>query len=205
MPTGKGGVVSQALLVQQRRWTLAFFGRINAASAGSTRQPPKSSITPAASTDLGRLTKCLPIELSALSISVHGGRSPTFPPGCRRGTMPKSRFFGPSPQNLSATSRWLVRAVHVSPKRPCRPLVAPSLWLSCPPSSPERRDAPLGDAERGEAVQHGDANLKLGHLTVEVQRHETMAQQFHTMHLGSDAASAVVATPSSPERTAEIF
>jgi hypothetical protein len=62
-----------------------------------------------------------------------------------------------------------------------------------------------GDAERGEAVQSGDTNLELRHLTVEVTRHEALTQQFDTGHLGFDAASAVVAAPSSPERTAEVF
>ena len=33
-----------------------------------------------------------------------------------------------------------------------------------------------GDAERGEAVQHGDTNLELRHLTVEVARHEAMVR-----------------------------
>ena len=34
---------------------------------------------------------------------------------------------------------------------------------------------------------------------------KALAQQFHTLHFGFDAASAVVAAPSSPERTAEVF
>jgi hypothetical protein len=33
----------------------------------------------------------------------------------------------------------------------------------------------------------------------------TLTQTFHTMHLGFNAASAVVAAPSSPERTADVF
>ena len=40
-----------------------------------------------------------------------------------------------------------------------------------------------GDAERGEAVQDGDANLELGHLTVEVPRQKALTRQFHTVHL----------------------
>jgi hypothetical protein len=67
------------------------------------------------------------------------------------------------------------------------------------------RDLRDRDAERGEAVQDGDTNLELCDLMVEVSRHETLTQQFHTMHLGFDAASAVVAAPSSPDRTAEVF
>jgi len=50
-----------------------------------------------------------------------------------------------------------------------------------------------------------DTNLKLRNLTVEVPRHQAPAQQFHTIHLGFDAALAVVAAPSSPERTAKVF
>jgi len=42
-------------------------------------------------------------------------------------------------------------------------------------------------------------------LTFEVPRHEALAQKFHTVHLGFDAATAVVSAPSSPERTAQIF
>ena len=56
-----------------------------------------------------------------------------------------------------------------------------------------------GDAERGEAVQDGNTNLELRDLTVKVPRQEALAQQFHTMHLGLDAAPAVIAAPLSPE------
>jgi hypothetical protein len=56
-----------------------------------------------------------------------------------------------------------------------------------------RGDLRDGDAERGEAVQVGDTNLGLRDLTVEVVRHEALTQQFHTMHLSPDAASAVEA------------
>ena len=59
------------------------------------------------------------------------------------------------------------------------------------------------DAERREAVQDGDTDLKLGHLTVEVTRHEALTQQFHTVHLCLDAAPAVIAAPSSPDGPAE--
>ena len=62
-----------------------------------------------------------------------------------------------------------------------------------------------GYAERGEAVQDGHTDLELGNLTVEVPRHEALTQQFHTVHLGLVAASAVVSAPSSPERAAEVF
>lgn len=62
-----------------------------------------------------------------------------------------------------------------------------------------------GYSERGEAVQDGDTDLELGDLTVEVPSGQTLAQQFHTMYLGFDAASAVIAAPSSPDRPAEAF
>ena len=39
-----------------------------------------------------------------------------------------------------------------------------------------------GDAERGVAVQNGDTNLELRHLTVEVSRNEELARQFDTVH-----------------------
>jgi hypothetical protein len=56
-----------------------------------------------------------------------------------------------------------------------------------------RGDLRDGDAERGEAVQVGDTNLELLDLRVKVARHEALTQQFHTMHLSLDAASAVEA------------
>jgi hypothetical protein len=59
------------------------------------------------------------------------------------------------------------------------------------------------DAKRGEAVQDGTANMELGNLTVEVPRHEALAQQFHTVHLRFDAAPAVIGGPSSPDCSAE--
>ena len=65
---------------------------------------------------------------------------------------------------------------------------------------PKVREAKL----RGQRL-NGDTDLEFSHLTVEVPRHQALAQQFHTMHLGFDAASAVVAAPSSPERTTEVF
>ena len=67
----------------------------------------------------------------------------------------------------------------------------------CPPTelSHSFRD---GYAERGVAVRDGDADLDLCDLSVEVPRHEPLAQQFDTMHLRFDAASAVVSAPSSP-------
>lgn len=46
-------------------------------------------------------------------------------------------------------------------------------------SSPGLRD---GYAKGGAAVQDGDADLKFGHLAVEVPRHEPLAQPFHAVH-----------------------
>ena len=75
-----------------------------------------------------------------------------------------------------------------------------------------------GNSKRGEAVQDGHTNLELGNLTVEVPRHEALTQQFDTVHPfagktiprivfwpGSyfDAASAVIAAPSTPNRPTE--
>lgn len=62
-----------------------------------------------------------------------------------------------------------------------------------------------GYSERGVAVQDGDADLEFGDLSVEVPCHEPLAQQLDTMPLCLDAASAVVSTPSSPERAAQVF
>jgi hypothetical protein len=54
-------------------------------------------------------------------------------------------------------------------------------------------------------VENDNTGLELGNLTVEVPRHEALTRQFHAMHLGFDAASAVIADPSSPDRPAEAF
>ena len=57
----------------------------------------------------------------------------------------------------------------------CRP--------DCPlPRTDLSRDLCDGDAERGEAVQDGNTHLELGHLTVEVPRHEALTEQFDAMH-----------------------
>ena len=73
--------------------------------------------------------------------------------------------------------------------------------IICGPSFPFcrtdiSRDLCDRDAESGESVQDGDTNLELCNLTVEVARHKALPQQLHTMHLGFDAARAVVSTPS---------
>ena len=45
--------------------------------------------------------------------------------------------------------------------------------------------------------------MELGDLTIEILRHEALAEQFDAVHLGFDAASAVIAAPSSPEGSTE--
>ena len=56
-----------------------------------------------------------------------------------------------------------------------------------------------GYAGRGEAVQDGHTDLELRDLTVEVPRGQAPVRRFHTVHLGLDAALAVIAAPSSPD------
>jgi len=52
---------------------------------------------------------------------------------------------------------------------------------------------PLGRGCRAPvAVQDDNTDLKLGNVTFEIPRHEALAQQFHTMPLGFDSASAAV-------------
>ncbi len=53
----------------------------------------------------------------------------------------------------------------------------------------------FGYSECGEAVQDGNTNLERRNLTVEVTRPEPQTQQFQTVHLAFDAASAVVTEP----------
>lgn len=55
----------------------------------------------------------------------------------------------------------------------------------------------------GEAVQDGYKDLELGYLTVEVPRAEALTQQFDTVHLCFDTASAMIAGPSSPDGSTE--
>lgn len=59
-------------------------------------------------------------------------------------------------------------------------------------------------AESRVAVQYGDAYLGFRDLPVEVPRHERLAHQFQAMHLGFDAASAVVSAPALPQSAAKI-
>jgi len=59
-----------------------------------------------------------------------------------------------------------------------------------------------GYAKRGEAVQNGHTDLELSYLTVKVQRSQTLAEQFDTVHFRFDAAPAVIAAPSSLNRPA---
>ena len=61
-----------------------------------------------------------------------------------------------------------------------------------------------GYAERGVAVQDGDAELDVCDLSVEVSRHEALPQLFHAVHLGLDTASAVVSAPVLPDRSAKV-
>ena len=75
-------------------------------------------------------------------------------------------------------------------------------------------------AERGEAVQDGDTDLKRGNLTVEVPRGQPVARQFQPVHPFAgktlprsvfwpgayfDAALAVATAPASPDGPAEAF
>ena len=56
-----------------------------------------------------------------------------------------------------------------------------------------------GDVIYGIAVHPSITNLERRTLTVEVPSQEALTQQFQTVHLGLDAASAVVAASSSPD------
>jgi len=49
--------------------------------------------------------------------------------------------------------------------------------------------------KRDEAVEHGNADLKLGNLTTEVSSHGALAQQLHMMRLCLDATPAVISAP----------
>jgi len=59
----------------------------------------------------------------------------------------------------------------------------------------------FGYAKRSEPVEDRSADLDLRDLAIEVPRREALTEQFHTMHFCFDAASAVVSTQISPERT----
>ena len=61
------------------------------------------------------------------------------------------------------------------------------------------------NAARGVAVQYGATDLKLGDLTVEVARHQGLAELLEAVHLCLDTASAMVAAPSSPKGWAQVL
>lgn len=69
--------------------------------------------------------------------------------------------------------------------------------LSC-----DLRDA---DAERNVAVQHGNTNLELRDLAVEVPRHEALTKEFEAVHFRFCAASSVILAPPSPKCTAVVL
>lgn len=61
------------------------------------------------------------------------------------------------------------------------------------------------DAKGGLAIHEFDAHLYFRDLSVEVSRHEALPQQFNSVQLGLDAATAVVSAPVSPDCTVEVF
>ncbi len=62
-----------------------------------------------------------------------------------------------------------------------------------------------GDSERGVSVESGDADLDFGDLSVEVASHEALAKQLEAVHFRLDATSAMIITPSSPQRPAQML
>ena len=90
------------------------------------------------------------------------------------------------------------------PWRAAGPLVARSCWLHGPFPLPRLCDGPRdGDAERGEAVEDGDAGLKLGDLAAAVAGGELLAEQLGAVRLGLGAAAAVVSRQTAPKSAAE--
>lgn len=78
-----------------------------------------------------------------------------------------------------------------------------AIWPGFPfPRTDSSDGAGDGDAEGGETVQHGDPDVELRDLPVEVPRHEALAQKLDAVHLRFGAAPAVVVAPSSPDRAA---
>ncbi len=63
----------------------------------------------------------------------------------------------------------------------------------------------FGNAKSGEAVKDRSTDLDFRDLPIEVTRREALTEQFHTMHLGLNAASAVISSQLPPHRTAQIF
>jgi hypothetical protein len=61
------------------------------------------------------------------------------------------------------------------------------------------------DAERGEAVEDGDADLEFGGLAVEVSGDELPAGQLDAVRRGLGAVAAMVAGQTAPERAAEML
>ena len=63
----------------------------------------------------------------------------------------------------------------------------------------------FGYAKSCEAIEDRGADLDLRNLPIEVSRREALTEQFHTMHLGFDAAPAVVSCQMSPQRAAQVL
>lgn len=61
-----------------------------------------------------------------------------------------------------------------------------------------------GYAERGVAVEHRDAALDFGNLSIEVSRHQGSAEKLDAVHFTLDAASTVVSAPLLPDGVAEV-
>ena len=60
-------------------------------------------------------------------------------------------------------------------------------------------------AKSCEAVQDRGTDLDLRNLPIEVARREALTEELHTMHLGFDAAPAVVSSQVSPQCASQIL
>jgi len=56
-----------------------------------------------------------------------------------------------------------------------------------------------------EGIEDGGSGFDLSNLSVEVDGHETFAQEFDAVHFGFDQGSSVVAAPLLPKGTSQMF
>ena len=56
-----------------------------------------------------------------------------------------------------------------------------------------------------ECIEDSSAGFDFGDLSVEVDGHETLAQQFDAVHFGFDQGASVVAAPFLPKRASQML
>lgn len=93
-----------------------------------------------------------------------------------------------------------------SPRRLCRTSRGVTGRALSPDGPVLRARSRLGPEQSGSslAVACSNPDLRLGTLPVDIPGHQAQRQQLHAMHPGLDMPSALISTPSSPDRTSQV-